>query len=281
MNGGTVAARGPVPALAYTGERMVPEAADTFTFWEHIYRYAFACPLVAGKRVLDIACGEGYGAAALRSAGASSVIGVDISEEACLHAHQKYGIETRVGGAEQIPLPDRSIDVIVSFETIEHVRNPARFVDECARVLASGGRLLVSTPNKDVYSAPGKPLNPFHCSEMTEREFLALLAARFRRVRLYSQRPQSAAWWSPRLLASETLPRVRGVARLRQALQSRAFPRALREPTSVERSAAVEQILAGSHSRTNLLNPYALRPRAAWHREMPLYFVALATRGPE
>src|ERR1035437_10505448 len=109
-----------------TGERMVPESADLFTFWEHVYRYAFASRFVKGKRVLDIACGEGYGAAALQKAGAAHVIGVDISESVCLHARSKYGLDARRGTAEQIPLPDRSVEVIVSFETIEHVPEPNR-----------------------------------------------------------------------------------------------------------------------------------------------------------
>src|ERR1700722_8417852 len=112
------------------GERMVPESADTLTFWEHIYRYGFALHYVPGKRVLDIACGEGYGAASLQKAGAAQVIGVDVSESACSHARGKYGIDARVGSAEKIPLPDKSVDVVVSFETIEHVRDPGRFLDE-------------------------------------------------------------------------------------------------------------------------------------------------------
>src|SRR5690349_799341 len=130
--------------LEPTAERMVPENSDLFTFWEHVYRYAFASRFVSGKRVLDIACGEGYGAAALQKAGAAQVIGVDISEAVCLHARNKYGIDARPGTAEQIPLLDRSIDVIVSFETIEHVPDPHRFLDECVRILVPGGRLIIS-----------------------------------------------------------------------------------------------------------------------------------------
>jgi 2-polyprenyl-3-methyl-5-hydroxy-6-metoxy-1,4-benzoquinol methylase len=83
------------------GERMVPEVSGGMTFWEHVHRYAFACRFVAGKRVLDIASGEGYGAAALQKAGAAHVIGVDVSESACFHARTKYGIDARPGSAEQ------------------------------------------------------------------------------------------------------------------------------------------------------------------------------------
>src|ERR1700757_801313 len=152
------------------GERMIPETYGGATFWEHVYRYAFASRFAKGKRILDIACGEGYGAAALQEAGATHVIGVDISESVCQHAHKKYGLDARPGTGEQIPLQDKSVDVIVSFETIEHVRDAIRFMDECFRVLAPGGTLIISTPNKGVYSWGGAP-NPHHCSEMTEDEF--------------------------------------------------------------------------------------------------------------
>src|SRR6266704_1151086 len=111
------------------GERMVPEVSGGMTFWEHVHRYAFACRFVAGKRVLDIACGEGYGSAALQKAGAAQVIAVDISDSACAHARAKYGVDARPGAAERIPLPDGSADVVVTFETIEHVPNPERFLD--------------------------------------------------------------------------------------------------------------------------------------------------------
>src|SRR5579864_1905821 len=89
-------------ALENSGERMVPEVSGGYTFWEHVYRYAFACRFVRGKRVLDIACGEGYGAAALMKAGATRVVGVDISEEVCRHACNRYGLEAKQGTAEDI-----------------------------------------------------------------------------------------------------------------------------------------------------------------------------------
>src|ERR1017187_3861818 len=93
-----------VDPMEYTDERMIPEYSDTQTFWDHIHRYRFASKWVKGKRVLDIASGEGYGTFGLLSAGAKSVIGVDIDEEACAHAARKYGIDARVGSAEDIPL---------------------------------------------------------------------------------------------------------------------------------------------------------------------------------
>jgi 2-polyprenyl-3-methyl-5-hydroxy-6-metoxy-1,4-benzoquinol methylase len=262
-----------------SGERMVPEVSGGITFWEHVHRYAFACRYVEGKRVLDIACGEGYGAAALLKSGATQVIGVDISESACAHARAKYGVDARTGTAEQIPLPDSSADVVVSFETVEHVPRPDRFIDECVRVLAPGGVLIISTPNKGIYGVDG-PANPHHCSEMTEEEFSEALRARFRAVKLYTQHPYSASWWSLRSLASEVTPwkRVRLFDRLYRSLQFRLANDAVREPTTEQRMLAVDVILRLRRRSQNLLNPCALRRQRSWTGEKPTYVIATAVR---
>jgi ubiquinone/menaquinone biosynthesis C-methylase UbiE len=261
------------------GERMVPEVSGGITFWEHVYRYAFACRFVAGKRVLDIACGEGYGTAAVEKSGASQVFGVDISDSSCLHARKKYGVDARVGSADQIPLPDNSVDVVVSFETIEHLPNPNRFLDECARVLARGGTLIISTPNKGIYGLDG-PANPHHCSEMTEEEFSTALHARFRRVRLHTQRPYSAGWWSLRSLPSDVTPwkRVRLLQRIRRSAQFRLAPNAVREPTSTERASVADLILQVSRTPQSFADPYVLRRHRNWTGEKPTYLIAIAVR---
>lgn len=260
------------------GERMVPESTDMSTFWEHVYRYAFALQFVKGKRVLDIACGEGYGGAAFQKAGASHVIGIDVSESVCLHARNKYGLDTRQGTAEQISLADGSVDVVVSFETIEHVPNPNRFLDECVRVLAPGGRLIISTPDKAIYGRMVQ--NPHHCSEMTREEFASALSSRFHDTRFYTQRLRSAPWWSIKTLACENPPWgfIRGSRRLRRALQRRIIPQGFKEPTDKQRRSTVETILKVSGSRTGLLNPYFVRPQESWHREESVYMVAVAVR---
>lgn len=266
--------------LGPTGERMVPESADMFTFWEHVYRYAFACRFVRGKRVLDIACGEGYGSAALQKTGAASVIGVDVSESTCAHVRDKYGLDAKPGTAEQIPIPESSIDVVVSFETIEHVPDPWRFLDECVRVLAPGGRLVISTPNKEVYSGRLGAQNPYHCSEMNEEEFASALRARFHDSHFYTQCPYSAAWWSPRtLVCARTMWRhIRGFQRLRQAVQRQVFPEAVSEPTIEQRASAADVVLEVARSRRHLLNQYLVRSRRGWHREQSVYIVATAVR---
>lgn len=262
------------------GERMIPELYGGFTFWEHVYRYAFACGFVAGKRVLDIACGEGYGAAALQKAGATQVVGVDISEDVCLHARNKYGLDARAGSAERIPLQDASVDVVVSFETIEHISSPGHFLDECVRVLVPRGLLIISTPNKGIYAWPDGAANPHHRSEMTEEEFSIALRSRFRNSRFYTQHPDFAPWWSVRTFISDNTPwrRLRGFRRFRRAIQNALCPEATNDPTDEERRSTVELILKLGRSPHRLFNPYALRPRRRWTREKATYIVAVATR---
>jgi 2-polyprenyl-3-methyl-5-hydroxy-6-metoxy-1,4-benzoquinol methylase len=254
-------------------ERMVPEKAHGRIFWEHIARYRFAKDFVRGKRVLDIACGEGYGASSLAKAGAASVVGVDIADDVCEHARRKYGIDARTGDAQAIPLPNRSVDMIVSFETIEHVASPAAFLQECARVLAPAGTLIVSTPNRPVYSGESSQ-NPFHQVELDEDEFLDLLRAGFKAIRLYVQFPQSAAWWSYRSLAAERSPwlRIKGFWRM-----SSWFCPAIRSHVSqAARDSADEIILARDKFPASLFNPFIVRPRSKRSRERPYIFIAVA-----
>lgn len=264
------------PVLKPTGERMVPESADLYTFWEHVYRYAFASRFVKRKRVLDIACGEGYGAASMQRAGAVQVIGVDVSEAVCQHAQAKYGIDARPGSAERIPLPDRSVDMIVSFETIEHVPDPSRFLDECVRVLVPGGGLIISTPDKEIYgrSAP----NPYHCSEMTAQEFASALSVRFESACFYTQRSYSAAWWSDRTLACDNPPWgvVRGSRRVRRAIQRWFVPEVMNAPREEQRSGVIDTILRVARTPHTPINPYVVRRQRRWDREKSLYLLAVA-----
>jgi 2-polyprenyl-3-methyl-5-hydroxy-6-metoxy-1,4-benzoquinol methylase len=259
-------------AIHYT-ERMVPEQAHARTFWEHIGRYRFAKGFVRGKRVLDIACGEGYGAAALALAGAAAIVGIDIDADVCDHARRKYGLDARAGDAQAIPLPDRSIDVVVTFETIEHVDDPAAFLGECARVLVPDGKLIVSTPNRPVYSGE-RSQNPFHRVEFDEREFVALLHSKFHDISLFTQFPRSTAWWSLRSLAAERSPwlRIRGFWRL-----SSFFCPAIRSDVSPGlRAGAQDLILAQDRLPASLFNPYVVRPISRSSREQPYILIAVA-----
>lgn len=267
--------------MEYTGERMVPEEAQPEVFWEHVYRYRFATRFVRGKRVLDIACGEGYGAAGLSTAGARSVVGVDLSEDACAHARKKYGIDARPGDAENIPLENASVDVVVSFETIEHVPNPRRFLDECLRVLAPGGIAIISTPNEPVYNERGKH-NPFHCSELAEKEFTSFMSERFGKVSMYSQMPTSAAWWSARSLVAGRSPwrRVKGYWRVRNLITATQCPHLADEDKAAEsyRQSVIPLMTMPDARFEFMVNPYLVRKRSPASGERPMYLIAVARR---
>ncbi len=143
---------------------------------EHVSRYAFAAQLCAGKRVLDVACGEGYGAYLLAKLGAKSVLGVDISEEALAVARQKFAgdnVMFLAGDALQLPellAEHDNFEVIVSFETIEHVTDAARFLQGVRQVLAPGGVVLLSCPN-DAQNREGAVPNPYHVRTYSFAEF--------------------------------------------------------------------------------------------------------------
>jgi len=263
--------------LEFTGERMVPEQTPRAVFWEHIYRYRFASDFVMGRRVLDIACGEGYGAAALLRAGAESVVGVDICPETCEHARRKYGIDARVGDVHSIPLPGQTIDIVVSFETIEHVDSPERFLDECCRVLVPGGTLLVSTPNREFYGESGSG-NPFHCSELSEEEITSLVATRFKNLRVFTQRITYAPWWSRRSLCAPQSPwlRLRGFGRLREIIRALVCPHTRGNVSERHRQSPIEAVLARDGPLSELVNEYAIRERLPMDKEEFEYLVVVA-----
>ena len=168
------------------GERMVPELhRPSLMYAEHVTRYAAARDAVRGRRVLDIASGSGYGSHLL-SADAASVVGVDVNPDAVAYASRTYrrdNLEFRVGDAERIPLDDDSVDVVVTFETIEHVADYRQFLSEIDRVLAPGGVALISTPN-DLEFVEG---NHFHLHEFVYDELLDLVGTRFAHVQPYFQ----------------------------------------------------------------------------------------------
>ncbi|MFH1278942.1 MAG: class I SAM-dependent methyltransferase [Candidatus Eisenbacteria bacterium] len=180
--------------MEFTGERLVPTAEGwDDLFLEHAARYAFAAPLARGARVLDAACGCGYGSYHLARSGAASVTGVDLSGEAIAYARERFrhdGLAFAVGDVTAPSFAAASFDRAVAFEVFEHLEDPERFLDEMIRVLDPEGVLLVSTPNAATYGAGGPDgKNPFHIREYGAGEFLALLEPRFRSVRLWTQAP--------------------------------------------------------------------------------------------
>jgi len=155
----------------------------------------------AGRAVLDIASGEGYGSAFL-AIRAAQVYGVDVSEEAVQHASQTYvrdNLRFLQGSADVIPIEGRHcIDTVVSFETIEHLDAATQesFAREVKRLLKPDGVLLISTPNRTVYSEAVNHHNPYHLREFTLDEFLQFLGRYFQSVQMLSQRtyPASYIW---------------------------------------------------------------------------------------
>jgi ubiquinone/menaquinone biosynthesis C-methylase UbiE len=176
--------------LTFTGERFLPDQAGEM--WsEHWHRYHYVRPLMAGKRVLDVACGEGYGSRLLAGA-ASSVTGVDIAPDAVAHARAAYASQQNLrfveGSCTAMPLEGASFDVVVSFETIEHITEHDAFLREVKRVLKPDGLLIISSPNKAEYTDAQNFQNEFHVKELYREELQQLLASRFKHLRWHSQR---------------------------------------------------------------------------------------------
>lgn len=262
------------------GERMVPESCAPSTFWEHVHRYQMAIRYVRGMDVLDIACGEGYGTASIKASGAKSVLGVDIDPDAVAHAAQRYGVTTRQGSATSIPCPDQSFDLVVSFETIEHVDSPERFLDEVCRVLRPNGTFIVSTPDKEVYRDVD-PNNTFHISEMTPSEFKKLLSGRFRSIKFGYQTPRRSSLLSLSVLAAEESPlkKIRGSRRGVRLLRSWFSPHIIKdELLSAARMDPVQTILSNVVPGHGWLNPYVVRGPLTAYGTDSTYIVAVCQR---
>ena len=183
--------------LEFTGERFTPECVREIRY-EHVHRYAFARDLVRGKVVLDAACGEGYGARLLATA-AASVTGVDLSATAVDHARSRYvlpNLSFEAADCRRLPFADRSFDCVVSFETLEHLADQHGLLREFRRVLRPNGFLLISSPDRAVYSERLGNRNEYHVKELYRDELEALLRAHFPACRLWGQKLgfHSAIW---------------------------------------------------------------------------------------
>lgn len=162
----------------FLDERLVPELEKgSVQYFDHIRRYLFAQQDVGAKRVLDVACGTGYGSDILKRGQAARVVGVDIDENALAYAAKQWQL-SNLFQADALHLPFRShtFDVIVSFETIEHLPEPRAFLHELMRLLAVDGHLILSVPNRR-FASPNSdtPYSPYHTFEPTRTELLELL----------------------------------------------------------------------------------------------------------
>ncbi|GAA1574013.1 class I SAM-dependent methyltransferase [Kribbella sancticallisti] len=162
--------------LPLTGERTAPGIwHENYWFARHeaAYRWITANWLTAEPgRVLDAGCGEGYGADLLHRAGATRVVGLDYEGTTLRHLAKAYPqINLIQGNLVQTGFADDSFDLAVSLQTIEHLWEQPRFIAECARVLAPGGVLVLSTPNRLTFPSG----NWYHTRELTEAEFIGLV----------------------------------------------------------------------------------------------------------
>jgi SAM-dependent methyltransferase len=186
--------------VKFTGERWVFEQAhDHPTQREHVARYEFASKYVANRRVLDLACGTGYGSKLLCDGGAAEVVGGDISVAAVTFAHREHtysGARYLALNAQALPFRDRSFDVVVSFETIEHLPDFRAYLSEVHRVLNDDGVFIVSTPDKYCYRLFNLgESNPYHVHEFAKEEFVGEISSRFSGVRVYGQCPIDTQEW--------------------------------------------------------------------------------------
>ncbi len=200
----------PSSILPFTGERFTPECVREIAY-EHWHRYAFAMALVDGKHVLDAACGEGFGADLL-ACKAASVQAIDIDAISIEHAKQRYGsknnLEFHQADVTQLDaLPSNSFDVIVSFETLEHVMNHDRMLAGFYRLLKQDGILLISTPDKKNYTDATGVVNSHHVRELYFDEFSTLLDNHFQSKKIYTQKLifQSSLWALDQHGAAEAL----------------------------------------------------------------------------
>jgi SAM-dependent methyltransferase len=177
-----------VPPLALTGERTLPDVPEeNYWYQRHVVAYRWIAEHCRGLRVVDLACGEGYGSAILAEQ-AEWVAGVDANPEAHEHARLKYRRENlsfRRALVEEFD-EDAPYDAIVFLQTIEHVQDPGELLERIASLLTPEGRAYVSTPNRLTLAPPGAPRsdNPWHVREYDPTEYRELVEPHFRSVQL-------------------------------------------------------------------------------------------------
>ena len=221
------------PVLEFTGERIVPGKTAEELFREHEVRYVFAGKFAAGKEVLDVACGTGVGTAFLRQSGANQVWGLDIDQESISFAKAKYrDCEFAQSDATELCLPDNSVDLVVSFETLEHLKDQKKFLKECRRVLRPHGIFICSTPNTTIYHLAGA--NKYHVHELTTTEFENMLEEEFDELQLFSQAEQVFPVFLLKRFVSQMLDRLNLKGTIKRILGIKAPPPSMRDRFSAD-----------------------------------------------
>jgi SAM-dependent methyltransferase len=176
-----------VPPLALTGERTLPDVPEeNYWFRRHLAVYEWIAARAGGKRVIDMACGEGYGSDVL-AAGARSVVGVDANPEAHEHARLRYTRENLRFARELVETFSEAADAVVFLQTIEHLQDPGAVLAHFESLVGDTGVVFVSTPNVLTLAPKGaeRSDNPWHVHEYRAREFEELCRGTFARVEMY------------------------------------------------------------------------------------------------
>lgn len=198
----------PVLNIENAGERL-QEDFENGEFRAHLSRYLFAKRFLPSKgKILDCACGTGYGTPKLSDFPRRCAFGVDIEKNAVRFAKHRYtrpGVRFVHASALGLPFPKETFDAYCSFETIEHVRRPVRLLQEAHRILKPSGIFLLSTPNRIFWGTPsgGKPKNPHHIQEWSLPELLNLVFPFFHIESVFGQRVHSVLKFSPLYLFSK------------------------------------------------------------------------------
>jgi SAM-dependent methyltransferase len=176
-----------VPPLALTGERTLPDVPEeNYWYRRHLAVYEWIRARVGGLKVVDMACGEGYGSAVLARS-AREVVGVDANPEAHEHAKLRYTSATLRFERDLVETFAESCDAVVFLQTIEHVSNPEVVLEHFKALVGPSGLVLLSTPNVLTLAPEGaeKSQNPWHVKEYRAEEFRVLCEAHFGAVELF------------------------------------------------------------------------------------------------
>jgi len=196
-----------VPPLHLTGERTLPDVPEeNYWYRRHLVVYEWIAQRTHGRRVVDLACGEGYGSAVLGRT-AASVVGVDANPEAFEHARLKYTSDTVRFERDMIETWRGDVDCVVFLQTIEHVQDPDAVLARLRDLVGPDGVVYVSTPNVLTLAPKGEERsgNPWHVREYKPDEYRALCARHFahvdllglfhaRKLRLHQLAIERAGW---------------------------------------------------------------------------------------